>query len=285
MVSSHLLAIPVLLAASNPLSCGQDISIKNTFPITGYWDCCKPACSAHDSVVYDSFETCNVKGLDPRVRHSDQSKGIGESVCKMDLDTLKSQCGTSQGCAECSARTPRLESDVLYSYVSYTEVMDVKRKHQQCGQCRELKLNSTGARVTTAKVKLINSKPYPEPGHGLVGYRFLTPGAGMGDYINGCICAFPAIYTKEICGEDGNHDTEHCHRFGGMQDAVGCAAFENPDAVRACNEINLGILKHGSYWRDGSGGSKGFITILDDKVVDCDLFDSVMEKNSTYIFA
>merc|ERR1711879_521370 len=113
----------------------------------------------------------------------------------MDLDTLKSQCDTSQACAECFDRTPLILDDVLYSYVSYTEVRDVKKKHQQCGQCRELTFNSTGAKVTTAQMKLINSKPYPEPGHGLIGYRFLTPGAGMGDYINGCICTFPAIYT------------------------------------------------------------------------------------------
>jgi len=249
----------------------------NTDPISGYWDCCKPACSASDSPQHETFQTCDATGESPGVDHQ------GQSVCHADISSMKQLCPSAQGdssySAECLMRVPEIHQNELYSYASYTEPKGATAKHQFCGACRLLTLqtshNSTNSTVQYAHIKYVNSKPYPSnPGsHSMTGYRLLVPGAGMGDYTSGCACTFPAIYTQSICGSNGTTDSGNCKRFGGMQTLAGCEALGSAAAVKACKDVKLGMLNNGAYVRDHS-----HITVLHDTPTDCSNFDKVMAK-------
>jgi len=256
----------------------------NTDPVTGYWDCCKPACASHDSPEHETFDTCLDTGLSPGVYH------YGDSVCHQHIDVMKNSCHANSSTynAECLMRVPKIHDDEVYSYVSYTEPPCPKGttcpKHQFCGACRKLTLNTTdNDTISIYHVQYVNSKPYPaNPGPGkMTGYRFLVPGAGMGDYTSGCACTFPGIYTSEVCGVNGTTDSKHCHRFGGMQTETGCEALGDEASVQACKDIKLNLLNNGKYWRTQHGDPRGsgHITVLKDDTVSCSQFDSVMSTH------
>jgi len=249
----------------------------NTDPISGYWDCCKPACSSSDSPEHNIFQTCDATGQSPGVYH------LGKSVCHSNVSTVKSWCPTAYKNpahnAECLKRVPFVHENELYSYASYTEPKGTTTSHQFCGACRTLTLHTSSRNsndtVRYAHIKYVNSKPYPaKPGsHSMTGYRLLVPGAGLGDYSSGCACTFPDMYTPEICGASGTEDSDNCKQFGGMQTLTGCEALRDDTAVTACKDVKLGILNNGAYVRDHS-----HITVLEDAPADCSRFDEVMAK-------
>ena len=221
----------------------------NTDPISGYWDCCKPACSAGDSPQHETFQTCDAIGDSPGVDH------LGQSVCHADISTMKHLCPSAQGdlrySVECLMRVPEIHLNELYAYASYTEPKGASTKHQLCGACRLLTLqtseNSTDSTVHYAHIKYVNSKPYPsEPGsHSMTGYRLLVPGAGMGDYTSGCACTFPGMYNASICGSNGTADSSNCKRFGGMQTPTGCeVSSPTPPSTLLCLPVTCLSVPH-----------------------------------------
>jgi hypothetical protein len=280
--------------SSPPSSSPPSPSPSEWNTITGYYDCCRPACcfNTEKNSVDKDFKVCNITGDNPH-NYCDGHGGICKdkkaiSMCVKDNSSNKGTTAVqdynkckNQPCiiGECLTRSsPKVikideKTSYIFAYGSFT-VGDTRLGDSPCGKYYKVTLDCSNDKCNDNFpkqfiIKFINHKPGNSPG--IKGPRILVAGGGDGYYPGGCLCTFPNYYTSNYCGGLNNDFT----RFDGT---IGnCCNTDDPefkdhcgrkgDKAPKCNPKNClryGGLQNEDACKNALAPPK---TVTDDKIL------------------
>ena len=228
--------------------------------ITGYYDCCRPACcfkNSDSNSVDKDFYTCDVDGSNPKQDCYNKSSctnklenmcqkvgNKGTTAIKNYSDCKNSECVIG----ECLSRgTPKIAEYKTQKYIfAYGSFTIGDSRNLVCGKYYKITVDCNKSKCKDSKnpptfvVKFINHKP--GGGSGNQGPRILVPGGGDGFYPGGCMCTFPNYYTSDFCGgftdtfKNSGGTIGNCCKDSDSQKKLHCET--SPDKPVKCNPNN-----------------------------------------------